>query len=976
MSATGPRAEAAVGSMAILTQVGAQDERSAVLDAASILLLLVVGLYLGLVVIVRFSRRDAAARAAEPTPARLDDAFKLAHSLGYLEFPTLFYRAIEGVYLRSYAIPSVAAVFAASGEIERNPAVRYDHTDILIREITEHPPSSERARTAIRRINYLHALHKIQPDDMRFMLYLFIVQPVRLIERFGWRRLHPNEVKAHVILWRAIGQNMGVQDIPTSLAEIDHWATEYEMAHAKHSDEAKRLSEASIALFLSQQPAIVRPLARQMLATFFPPHIRAAIGLESPMPGITAATHAGMLAWAVYTRWFKLPRERAGHRTPSRPDGRGLYCPVFHVYSDALKGGYTIERIGPKQYEQDEALGPLYPLSPDHHLPASAEHDVWNHEHHDDSDTEFVRGPPTDGAFQEFEADKSIHGLKSALRAFAAVGDMWFGVDVLHAWLRAAWDPSQAQFNPYDTTILFIGAFLWLCPAILIFFFIAAVSGQSMQRLMSAKVTQEPPHTPPALYRITFIARARSFPFWFESGVLAAMFHVLAIPEFAAHLVGGDGDVDRLLPGLIDEPDESEGAVEVTLAAKPASGIPGLRKNPGSVEAKTANMAQAGGITTKDAPSALSEPALATSDDANDLDSDATVANTDIESPSHSRAPSGSDLHKLAMPAKSAHLEQHSSRFRHQKSLSAQLRLSADVGPVLVGPAPDMSRSSTVSSLPEVLRDPATFLDSVELLIYELVENEMGTKRSMRTLQRLSYLRAVSDLTNEQCLYLVCLFATTPCDWINRFAHRRLGRLETEAFYILWAEVAVRIGLTGVPTSLAGMREYARAFEASRVAPTRTGQVLAHDLLNMILMRTRFDTVISVRNALGTFLPRRVAQALALPRAPYSVMTLITRAAIAVTGMYMFALMDFARTIARRTGRRTADGYYIPNWTFGRVYSCGYVIEELGPARLASDRSLGPLYEVTPKTFSQAGPALAPFQPHEHMCTCEPPDSK
>lgn len=75
---------------------------------------------------------------------------------------------------------------------------RYVDTTILIVEFMGKEPASERACSAIARMNYLHGRYqkagKISNDDMLYTLSLFILEVPRWVDKFEWRTLTPLEV--------------------------------------------------------------------------------------------------------------------------------------------------------------------------------------------------------------------------------------------------------------------------------------------------------------------------------------------------------------------------------------------------------------------------------------------------------------------------------------------------------------------------------------------------------------------------------------------------------------------------------------------------------------------------------------------------------------------------------------------------------------------------------------------------------------
>jgi hypothetical protein len=74
---------------------------------------------------------------------------------------------------------------------------RYADTSILIVEFLANSPTSERANSAIARMNWLHGRYqkagKISNDDMLYTLSLFVLEVPRWVNQYEWRTLTPME---------------------------------------------------------------------------------------------------------------------------------------------------------------------------------------------------------------------------------------------------------------------------------------------------------------------------------------------------------------------------------------------------------------------------------------------------------------------------------------------------------------------------------------------------------------------------------------------------------------------------------------------------------------------------------------------------------------------------------------------------------------------------------------------------------------
>ena len=103
------------------------------------------------------------------------------------EFPWDYTRALEFALFRTYCVPSISRLLAATGEFEKRPQQRYDDTALLMAEIAAHGYDSPRGRAALRVVNRAHGRYAIANDDMLYVLSTFVFDPIAWLARYGWR---------------------------------------------------------------------------------------------------------------------------------------------------------------------------------------------------------------------------------------------------------------------------------------------------------------------------------------------------------------------------------------------------------------------------------------------------------------------------------------------------------------------------------------------------------------------------------------------------------------------------------------------------------------------------------------------------------------------------------------------------------------------------------------------------------------------
>lgn len=170
---------------------------------------------------------------------------------------------------------------------------RYADTSVLISEFVGNSPTSERAKAAIARMNYLHNGYrmcgKILDDDMLFTLSLFTLEPIRWINRYEWRKASELEVCALGTFWKSVGDAMEIsfENLPSSKVgfkdgiqfseELRMWSEDYERRTMVPSEWNKRNADQTTAVLLWDYPLLVRPMARKMLFFLMDDRLREAM---------------------------------------------------------------------------------------------------------------------------------------------------------------------------------------------------------------------------------------------------------------------------------------------------------------------------------------------------------------------------------------------------------------------------------------------------------------------------------------------------------------------------------------------------------------------------------------------------------------------------------------------------------------------------------------------------------------------------
>ena len=242
---------------------------------------------------------------------RLDperDCQRIMHlSFGY-EFCWDSTRALELALYRTYCVPSISGLLDRTGEFYRHTQRRYDDTALLIAEMCEWGFERGRGQEALERINWAHGHFRISNDDFLYVLSTFVYEPIRWIDRFGWRPTCRNEKLGYYHFWREVGTRMGIRDIPPTYEAFRDWADAYERKTFRYSETNRKIGAATRDLFASWYPRPLAPVVRAVIHALLDDAMLDAFGFPRPLPGARALI-GGMLTlrgWIV--RW--LPRRR------------------------------------------------------------------------------------------------------------------------------------------------------------------------------------------------------------------------------------------------------------------------------------------------------------------------------------------------------------------------------------------------------------------------------------------------------------------------------------------------------------------------------------------------------------------------------------------------------------------------------------------------------------------------------------------
>lgn len=264
----------------------------------------------------------------------ITDHCQIVHILGGYEFPWDITRSLEIALFRTYCVPSISALLDKTGEFRYRPQKRYDDTALMMAEIMKWGYDSDRGCESIRRMNYIHGRFKISNEDFLYVLSTFIYEPIRWIDRFGWRQMCQQERIASFYFWCEVGRRMQIQNIPETYDDFEQYNLNYEREYFHYSNTNCRVGEATRDLFLSWFPSFLRPAIKPVVYAMLDERMRDAFGFPHPPQLLTSIVETSLKMRGQLLRLFP-PRKQPAFLTDAS--------------QRSYPNGYHLTDLGPPQ---------------------------------------------------------------------------------------------------------------------------------------------------------------------------------------------------------------------------------------------------------------------------------------------------------------------------------------------------------------------------------------------------------------------------------------------------------------------------------------------------------------------------------------------------------------------------------------------------------------------------------------------------
>lgn len=281
--------------------------------------------------LLRYNRRDAMHKKFNyPNKASFSamtntDAQAIMQYQAELEYPKMYEMSIQFALFKTYGIPTISSLLAATKEFStpENANKRYTDTAVLIQEFTSHQPRDERVIKAIARMNYIHTRYrkagKISNEDLLYTLSVFITQPIDWIGKYEWRPMTDMERCAIGTFWKSIGDAMGItyegflahsewKDGLDFSDDITTWAKSYEDSFMVPAATNKKTADELIPLLLYYVPKSMKPAAANMVGVMMGDRLRKAMMYPNPSKAHFFTVNLLLSTRKFFLRHLSLPR--------------------------------------------------------------------------------------------------------------------------------------------------------------------------------------------------------------------------------------------------------------------------------------------------------------------------------------------------------------------------------------------------------------------------------------------------------------------------------------------------------------------------------------------------------------------------------------------------------------------------------------------------------------------------------------------
>lgn len=258
------------------------------------------------------------------------------------DMPIDFLLAGELAQIQTFVIPSISRLLHRTKQYENAGTKRLDDTRAILTECMVDTVHSERGQTMVEQLNFIHSHYPISNDDYLYTLALFMVEPVRWSETFGYRRLSEDEKQALYLEFRDLGIAMNIQQIPEDFYAVKHWYEQYRRQNMTFDPANRAVTEGLIRGMQNMMPKFIRLLTNPLLRNFVLTMVNddealKALGIDPPLKPVQQLFRGIMRLRARIAKriniWQIFDYENS----------------LIYRYYKSYPGGYQVRCLGPEK---------------------------------------------------------------------------------------------------------------------------------------------------------------------------------------------------------------------------------------------------------------------------------------------------------------------------------------------------------------------------------------------------------------------------------------------------------------------------------------------------------------------------------------------------------------------------------------------------------------------------------------------------
>lgn len=274
--------------------------------------------------------------------------------LANTDMPLDFLLAGELAQIQTFVIPSISTLLHRTKQYEQAGTKRLDDTRAILTECMADTVHSERGQTMVEQLNFIHGHYKISNDDYLYTLALFMLEPVRWCESFGYRRLSEEEKQALYLEFRDLGEAMRIKDIPGDFYAMQRWYQGYRQLHMAFDPANRAVTEGLISGMQQMMPTWLRPLTnpffRALILTLInDAETLQALGIKAPSKAAQWLIKAGMKSRALLSSHINIWQHFVYENS------------FIYRHYRTYPGGYQTRGLGPDKImlarKQSESVG-------------------------------------------------------------------------------------------------------------------------------------------------------------------------------------------------------------------------------------------------------------------------------------------------------------------------------------------------------------------------------------------------------------------------------------------------------------------------------------------------------------------------------------------------------------------------------------------------------------------------------------------